>query len=241
MPCLACGTWSGREPVCSRCAGSLRPAPDRRVAGGLLARAGYAHEGAARRLVHRLKYTGQTGVARLLAEAMAPLVPPAAEAVVPIPRSRIRHWRYGVDPAADLAAELGRICGIPVVDALRPALWWPRHAAAGRSQRRSPVFGVVTRSIDGRVVLVDDVVTTGATAMAAARLLSMCFPALVTATAAGTIETRSRPGSGEPGGEVAVTATRRATRSPVAHPVVERSPGASTRPWQEHARRRGSP
>ena len=238
MPCLACGRWCSPATVCPLCASRLSPAPDRWLGDALFSRAAYVHDGPARRLVHRLKYHGQTGVARVLAAAMAPLLPTDAVFLAPIPRARLRRWRHGVDPAVELSRALEAITGIPVVEALRSDLWWPRHAAADRSARRPPSFDAVRTAGGG--VLVDDVVTTGATAGAAARLFSMGFPTLVTATAAGTLRARSRSGSGEPGGEVAVTAARRATRSPVAHPAVERSPGAGTRPWQEHARRRRS-
>ncbi|MBT8212219.1 MAG: hypothetical protein KJN71_03635 [Acidimicrobiia bacterium] len=192
MSCLACASWFAGGPLCPSCTRGLRTAPERVLDGGMIARAPFVHDGAARRLVHRLKYHGQSGVAHLLARAMAPLVPDAAEALVPIPRAKVRRWRHGVDPAFELATALGRLTGMPVVAALRSDLWWPRHAAADRSGRRDPGFEASPELVEGMPVLVDDVLTTGATAIGAARLLSKGFPALVTATSVGTLGTRSQ-------------------------------------------------
>ncbi|MGB5188022.1 MAG: hypothetical protein WBO84_12955, partial [Acidimicrobiia bacterium] len=61
--------------------------------------AGYQHEGTARRLVHALKYRAVVAAAGPLADAMAERLPSAATALVPIPRARLRAFRYGVDPA----------------------------------------------------------------------------------------------------------------------------------------------
>ncbi len=88
----------------------------------------FAHRGTARLLVHRLKYGGHRAAAAVLAEGMAGCVPEGAGALVPVPRARLRHWRYGVDPAVELARALGRLLRLPVVPALAPE-WWHRRRA----------------------------------------------------------------------------------------------------------------
>lgn len=133
---------------------------------GVLVAAAYEHRGVARELVHRLKYEGSAPAAGLLARAMAPLLPSAASALVPVPRVLARRWRYGVDPALELALALQRLVGVPVVRALRPVIWTPRRAGPSRADRGLPRFTLV-RAAAPRSVLVDDVATTGTTLAAA--------------------------------------------------------------------------
>ncbi len=165
--CIFC--WSSATSrLCDSCRRSLRPVPTSTVAGLLIASAA-AHEGVARRLVHLLKYQAMEAAGMTLAELMAPRVPGDAATLVPVPRARARRMRYGVDPARVLADSLAEITGLPVVDCLAPALWWPSHAGMGRSQRRAPGFRSL-RSAPAGGLLVDDVLTTGATLAAAAQL-----------------------------------------------------------------------
>jgi len=145
-------------------------------------RSAFVHRGTARLLVHRLKYGGQAAAATLLAAAMAPAVPVGATALVPVPRAWSRRWRYGVDPAVELARALGRVLALPVLPALAPAWWHRRRAGLAGAKRGIPRFRPV-RATPAGAVLVDDVVTTGATLRAAAAALGgPC--AAVTATAA---------------------------------------------------------
>ncbi len=94
-----------------RCGAGFAPGGERRLAGGVLVRSAFAHRGTARLLVHRLKYGGHGAAAAVLADAMAGCVPEGAGALVPVPRARLRRWRYGVDPAVELARALGRVLG----------------------------------------------------------------------------------------------------------------------------------
>jgi hypothetical protein len=132
--------------------------------------AGLGHRGTGRLLVHRLKYEGLIRAADVLAAAMAPLVPETATALVPVPRAMMRRWAHGIDPAQVLAGHLSKRCGLPVVEGLRPAVWWPRHAARGDRARSRARFRAV-RSADPAWVLVDDVATSGATLDAASHAL----------------------------------------------------------------------
>jgi len=179
MICLACAEPS-REDLCARCAGGLSGSPERHL-GGVFVRSAYTHEGAARRLVHRLKYAAMASAAGPLARAMAPLLPADAGCLVPVPRVLARRWRYGVDPADVLASALGRITGLPVVPALRSDWWVARRAGPAGGRRGLPRFRSVRPPGDG-AVLVDDVVTTGTTLRAAGQAAGVCHA--VTATAA---------------------------------------------------------
>lgn len=128
-----------------------------------------AHKGAAVTLVHRLKYEASPWAEGVLATMVAPVVPAGATALIPVPRVIVRAWRYGIDPAQRLAHRLADHTGIPVVAALRPALWTARRAGPAGRRRGDPRFTLRAPAPPGSV-LIDDVVTTGTTLAAAAKV-----------------------------------------------------------------------
>ncbi|MDH3308222.1 MAG: hypothetical protein OEO77_11975 [Acidimicrobiia bacterium] len=160
MMCIACGGWSTPR-VCARCERSIRPAPDRSI-DGVVVRSAFVHDGAARRLVHRVKYEGSRLASHQLATAMAPLVPPC-DVVVPIPRVTIRRWMIGADGGGMLAEAVAGLVARPVEQWLRSPIWQAPHAGRSRDRRRSPRLRGTRRHRAMTAVLVDDVVTTGAT------------------------------------------------------------------------------
>ena len=165
--------------LCGACLGTLGPASERHLA-GVLVRSGFGHTGAARRLVHRLKYEGLLAAARPLAGAMARVLPETTTALVPVPRVKARRWRHGVDPALELARSLAAMTGLPVLEALHPAMWVARRAGPAGRHRGHPRF-VAIRSAERTAVLIDDVVTTGTTIGVAAAVTGLSRA--VTATA----------------------------------------------------------
>lgn len=180
MLCLGC-TAPGRR-LCGECRQQMWLGPPRSVGHDLTVFPALVHEGVARRLVHQLKYQGVNGIASLLGSLIRSNLPSDTRALVPIPRTWARRVRFGIDPGRELATEVGRLAGLPIVDCLAAPLWSPANAGQPRGQRRRPEFRQ-RRPAPRGAVLVDDVITTGATLAAAAGVLELSFA--VTATSAG--------------------------------------------------------
>ena len=124
-----------------------------------------SYEGPGRRLVTDLKYRNDRRALSRLADAVAGMLQPPSDAVVTwIPTTTARRHRRGFDQAALLARAVARRWHRPCQGLLRRD---DGPAQTGRSlaDRRQGVPLVVRRvgSITAAVVLVDDVVTTGAT------------------------------------------------------------------------------
>src|SRR4051812_7362433 len=146
------------------------------------ARAAVRYDDVARTLVHALKYQDRTDLApamgRWMARAGEELLR-EADVLVPVPLHWRRGWSRRYNQSGALARAIGRHSGVPVVrDAVgrtRP----PRQQRGLRRPRRTAnvqgAFRVLpeqSRQIAGRrVVLVDDVLTSGATTDACARAL----------------------------------------------------------------------
>jgi ComF family protein len=134
-----------------------------------------------RRAIHTLKYGGEQRLARPLGGALAGRWRRAGRGgtiLVPVPIHAGRRRERGYDQAELLARAMASHIDLPVVHALERHRSTVRQFALDRAQRRANVDGAfsVTRAAsaaiaDRWVVLVDDVVTTGATLAACAAAL----------------------------------------------------------------------
>lgn len=199
--CVGCG--SGGVFLCEGCARSLaRAAPPRCsrcwqavVEGescldchldstdleGL--RAAYVHQGVARDLVHGLKYRGMTALAGTMGDLLAKAARQyslSADVIVPVPLAGSRQRTRGYNQARILATALGRELDLPVrADALgRTRSTPPQARSLDADARRRNVAGAFScrkpaAVEERRVLLVDDVATTGATLAACARAMTV--------------------------------------------------------------------
>jgi ComF family protein len=206
-----CGTcWRSilpiTPPICDRCGGPLSRA-DAGCSNCVIgipavtrARAIGEYDGALREIIHAFKYSGRHSLARQVASLMRARgldVLEGSDGVVPVPL----HWRRRHQRGFNQARLLARHLGPPIIEALsrrqhtRPQVelaadsrhWNVANAFALRQCYRSRIIGM-------RLVIVDDVSTTGATLEACARVLKEGGASEVCALTAARVVTRRRPG-----------------------------------------------
>jgi ComF family protein len=174
--CVRCalpfGFESAGEAECGRCL--AEPPPFDRL------RAAVAYGEVSRRVALRLKYSGRPGLAETLAHFMLRHLGGEGDPLlVPVPLHRWRIWKRGYNQAALIASSLSRRTGLAAdPDLLVRTRATPPLKGLGRRERALAVRGAFAvppaakpRLAGRRIVLVDDVYTSGATASACARAL----------------------------------------------------------------------
>ena len=169
--CPRCGSESGSPTRAGRCAECVNARFDR-------AFQAVRFEGVVRKAIHRLKYRGELGVANVLSKAALSSAPRWARTVdivtwVPSSQSRVRD--RGFDHAALLAQAVAQELGIDSISLLAKVIETPQQMRLPSSERRHRIKGSMRAALPSpdRVLLVDDVMTTGTSASEAARALKL--------------------------------------------------------------------
>lgn len=144
-----------------------------------------AYEGTLRQLVHLFKYGKMQPLASGFGDMLARALPRelAVDVVVPMPLHWWKRWQRGFNQSELLAREVARRWNAPVRNAARRKKNTTAQAGLTNAKRRANVQGAfeIRGRLDGKhVLLVDDVMTTGATASACGRALKRAGAARVT-------------------------------------------------------------
>lgn len=200
--CLACGTEG--TLLCASCVNLLRAVPERcylcqRLEPGALTcldcrslthlrcvRVSTLYEGIAKNLIWKLKLAGAQSASRIMSKHMAQLVSPDSRMfIVPVPTATSRVRRRGYDQAKLLACDLARQTGMPYLDCLSRHGQTRQHGLSrhDRLAQLNSAFRLKRQRViqKANILLVDDVITTGATLEAAAATLSAAGAARIEA------------------------------------------------------------
>jgi ComF family protein len=154
-------------------------------------------------LVRQVKYRGYWPLAEVLAErcwqsARVRSVLTDADGLLPVPLHRWRQFRRGFNQAAVFAKRLSHLSGIPLIDAVRRRRNTPTqthlHSRAKRFANLENAFKMIDhRPIhDRNIVVIDDVMTTGATLQTLARALKPAKPRKLSAIVIAVADPKGR-------------------------------------------------
>ncbi|GAA3768093.1 phosphoribosyltransferase family protein [Microbacterium kribbense] len=206
VACAGCGALDAT--LCVPCERMLQPDVRRRIVAGIQVCSGLDFDGVPARVLRALKADGRTGLARALAPALAAAVAAAGSPgpepllVVPVPTSRAAMRRRGYRVTELLA----RRAGVHTIRALTSVRATADQRGLSALARAGNVAGSMRAArgapaqLAGRsVLLVDDVVTTGATLGEAARALRAAGAVVTGAATVAATARRHRPVAADSG------------------------------------------
>ena len=190
--CATCERTAPRNgpPICRRCGVGLRGAFDAVLTCAAceeqapafdIARAPWAYAGTTQETIRQFKYHRHWRIGHWLGESMAEMARhnlPLSQIslVLPVPMHWLKHRLRGFNPAEQLAITVAQSLAKPCARRALRRRRWTRSQTALPLQERFPnvqaAFGATPRDVRGhRVLLIDDVLTSGATAQACALAL----------------------------------------------------------------------
>lgn len=172
VECAGCGAPD--RALCDSCGQRLVARITHHRVGELVVVSALRYDDEARRVILAIKEHGRTDTARTLAVALAASIAEVAheaDDIVPVPTSREAFARRGFDPVQLLLRRAG-YRGLAILENTRASSTQKALDVGSRASNREGAFAA-TRRLDGRrVLIVDDVLTTGATVREASRALS---------------------------------------------------------------------
>lgn len=187
--CPGCAESAGLY-WCSRCEAHLQPARGE-LAPQVEAWTCGPYQGPLQRAILRFKSDYRSSLQRGLSEVLTRLnLPTDLSAVVPVPSPRARLRFRGYNPVALLAKPLALSLGVPLRHALECSSRLSAKSLTGVQRREAGVRFSACSSLQGHVLLVDDVVTTGSTATECAQRLREAGAARVSVAALARAEIR---------------------------------------------------
>ncbi len=186
--CVLCTSpVDGGKAVCSTCTGTLAPSrlgqwlDNAAVTEGLDGIwSAFWFDEAMQRLIHLLKYEGHSRIGQCLAEVVYSQLEKEIpwshfDGLVALPLHRIKRRERGYNQSAILTRTLASLTGLPELKQLVVRHRWTRSQTGlsiqERQQNVADCFRATAAGADRKVLLVDDVLTTGATTSACARVL----------------------------------------------------------------------
>jgi ComF family protein len=183
--CAACGCPG--DPLCHRCRFSLASVGSLRSPDGI--RAAFSFDGVARELIVALKFRHRRSAARVLAAQMVRRLRLGhVDLVTWAPTSARRVRRRGYDQAEVIAECVARELGVPCRRLLYRAHGAPQTGKSRADRLAGPAFRARRPRRNLSVIVVDDVVTTGATLRTAAEALRSAGVARVELVAAASTQ-----------------------------------------------------
>ena len=170
--CPLCGRWIGKRVICGACTGNRTYFTEGHF--------GFSFQGPLREAIHSFKFAGRKDVGRHLVQLLSPYVQSMSDrfdVIAPLPVTEKRLKERGFNQSYIIAEELGGLTGKPInYTSLRKIRETADQYSLSREERRRNIRGAFAvengREITkNRILLVDDLFTTGNTAREASRVL----------------------------------------------------------------------